>query len=499
MLGVVAASLSFALLAGCALVSAPAPSLSPDTTGVASDLLPFYGQTLAWEACETDGFDCTTVRAPRDWADPDAGEIELAVIRHRAPGEALGSLLLNPGGPGVSGYDFVRDGLSSTIGDPLEENYDVVGFDPRGVARSAPITCLDAAGMDEYLYGVPDAPRDSDEWTDASIEADATFAEACEENSGGLLPFISTEEAARDLDLLRAVLGDPALNYLGRSWGTALGTAYARLYPERVGRMVLDGAMDPTVSGSETGAMQAIGFESSLRAFAADCASQSECPYRGDVDDVLADVGALLARVDRRPLASADGRELGADSLLTAIIATLYSQSSWPFLRTLLADVEDGDATNAFVAADSYNRRVGGEYVFNTTEAFTAYNCRDYPPDSAEEQAAARALVEREAPTTADYWFGSDVCAVWPAASTAVREPVHADGAAPILVIGTTNDPATPYAWAESLAEQLSSGILVTRVGEGHTGYTQGNDCVDAAVEAYFVDGVAPDSDIRCE
>jgi len=295
------------------------------------------------------------------------------------------------------------------------------------------------------------------------------------------------------------VLGDTELNYLGRSWGTALGTAYARLYPERVGRMVLDGAMDPSVTGSDTGAAQAIGFEASLGVFAEACANSDSCPFRGDADDVLADIGSLLARVDARPIAAGDGRRLGASTLLTAITQNLYVPQGWPTLEALLAETDDGRADAAFASADAYNRRVGDGYLDNTTEAFTAYNCRDYPVDPLEVQEAARERVLRQAPVTGEYWFGPDACALWPAPSTAVREPVHAPGAAPILVVGTTGDPATPYDWAVSLADQLDSGVLVTRVGEGHTGYLQGNDCVDAAVEAYFVDDVVPGSDIRCE
>jgi pimeloyl-ACP methyl ester carboxylesterase len=487
-------------LAGCFLAPAPAPSLAPATTGVDAALLPFYAQTLQWTPCESGEFDCTTVRAPRNWADPAAGDIELSVIRHRATsGEPIGSLLTNPGGPGASGYDHVRYAVGGAYSETVQESYDIVGFDPRGVGRSAPVSCLDPAGMDEFLYGVPDAERGTAEWQAERTAMSQVFVDACEENSGDLLPFISTEDAARDLDLLRGVLGDESLNYIGYSWGTALGTAYARLFPQNVGRMVLDGAMDPSISVVETGATQAVGFEASLRAFFADCATRDDCPYRGTVDDMMNDLGALLARVDQRPLKGGDGRELGADTLMTAIIMTLYSQGSWPALRMVLTEVEGSVTATAFSAADSYNRRGGGDYPGNQTEAFSAYNCRDYPPVPVDVQQATEDAVLREAPVTGPYWFGADVCALWPAASTAVRGPVAADGAAPILVIGTTGDPATPYEWAESLAAQLSSGVLVTRVGEGHTGYRQGNPCVDGVVDDYLLDGVVPDSDVRCE
>jgi pimeloyl-ACP methyl ester carboxylesterase len=496
---IVAASVA---LSGCFLAPpAPIPTAAPDVEGVPEDLRPYYAQTIEWASCENDRFDCATVDAPRDWADPGAGDIELAIIRQRATGgEAIGSLLVNPGGPGVSGYDYVRDAIGVLAPQELQERYDVVAFDPRGVARSTPVECVgSAAEMDAFLYDIPDGERGSAEWDDASVAQAEAFADGCAERSGDLLPFVSTADTARDLDLLRGVLGDELLHYLGYSWGTALGATYAGLFPERVGRMVLDGAMDPSLPGSAVGAEQAIGFERSLNEFLADCAQWDDCPYSGSVDDMGADLAALLARLDRSPIPGPDGRMLGADTLLLGIIQSLYAQGSWPFLRGMLAQVEDGDAASAFTAADSYNRRVGGQYQDNSTEAFTAYNCMDYPAESAEAQQELVARVEAEAPVTAPYWFGADVCEFWPAEPTGVREPITADGAAPILVIGTTGDPATPYDWAVSLADQLTSGVLLTRVGEGHTGYTEGNPCVDAVVDAYLLEGTVPDGDVVCD
>jgi len=231
-----------------------------------------------------------------------------------------------------------------------------------------------------------------------------------------------------------------------------------------------------------------------------DCLAGGDCPFRGTLDEAMADLGTLLASVDRRPIENADGRMLGADSLMTAIIAALYSTDSWPALTQALTGVLEGDAQTAFLLADFYYNRQGGEYLDNQTEAFTAYNCMDYPDDTtAAEEDASTARIAAEAPTIAPYWSGPDPCDSWPVAPTGVREPVAAEGAAPILVIGTTNDPATPYEWSVSLAEQLSSGVLITRVGEGHTGFNKGNACVDDAVLAYFLDGMVPDSDLRCE
>ncbi|MEU1970894.1 alpha/beta hydrolase [Microbacterium sp. NPDC019599] len=503
--GLVAASLA---LSGClySVIPAPAPvstaSLAPDTSGVSADLLPFYSQELAWEGCG-EGFDCTTVDAPLDWADPGAGDIELALIRHRPSNgaEPIGSLLVNPGGPGSSGVALVRDSVTFAVGEDLEAAYDVIGFDPRGVGASTKVRCYDAADMDHYLYDIPRNERGTDAWEQEMLDRHAGFAEACDANSDGILPFITTPNAARDMDLLRAVLGDEKLNYLGYSYGSLLGATYAGLYPERVGRLVLDGAIDPQVSMLELDLTQGLGFESALRAYMADCLEGSDCPFRGTVDDAMADLGTLLASVDRSPLPASDGRLMGADSLQTAIVAPLYSEGSWPYLTVALTDALQGNPDVAFQLADFYyDRNEDGEYVDSFFEAFRAYNCMDYPIDwTADDVAAAQAELDEKAPTIAPYWLTPAPCSVWHHPASGTREPITAEGAAPIVVLGTTNDPATPYEWAVSLADQLSSGVLVTRVGEGHTGFNKGNQCVDDAIEAYLLEGTVPEDGLRCE
>jgi len=474
-------------------------SPTPDAKGVAAQLLPFYDQTLSWTACGD--FDCTMVTAPLDWANPTGGDIQLSVIRQRAvSGTAIGSLLTNPGGPGVSGVKLIRESVDFAVGEPLQQQFDVIGFDPRGVAESTSVRCHDAAEMDAFLFDIAEAPRGSDGWIQERTDSNQAFADACDANSGGILPFITTENAARDMDLLRAVLGDTELHYLGYSYGTHLGATYAELYPERVGGLVLDGAVDPTVSLGRSNAIQGLGFESALRAYMADCMTTPECPFSGTVDEALTDLGTILASVEQSPLRGSDGRLLGADSLQTAIIAALYAEESWPALTAALADVLQGDPGIAFQLADFYLRRAGGQYTANVWEAFWAYNCMDQPRDAtAEERAADEALVAAEAPTVAPYWFTPTPCEVWPYPATGTNDPIAAEGSAPIVVVGSTNDPATPYEWAVSLADQLASGVLITRVGEGHTGYNKGNACVDAAVEAYLLQGIVPEDGLRCE
>lgn len=500
--GLAAASVA---LSGClyAMIpeqsSRPSTTSAPDTEGVAEDLLPFYSQELTWTECGV-GFDCTDVTAPLDWEDPGKGEITLSVVRHRAEGTPVGSLLTNPGGPGASGVDLILNSLDFAVGADLIENFDVIGFDPRGVGDSTAVTCYDAPQMDDYLYGIPSAARGTAEWEAELLDSHKKFADACDANSGGILPYITTVNAARDMDLIRALLGDKELNYLGYSYGTFLGATYAKLYPEKAGRLVLDGAIDPAVPGLEVGATQALGFESALRAYMQDCLDSGECPFNGSVDEAMADLGALLASVDSTPLKSGDGRMLGADSLMTAIIAALYSQDSWGYLTQALDEALQGDPTSALFLADFYNGRENGTYTDNSTEAFRAYNCMDYPvEDDPAAEAATNAKIAEGAPTIAPYWAGPDSCSVWPYPPTGTRGEIKAEGAGPILVIGTTNDPATPYEWSESLANQLEEGVLITRVGEGHTGYNKGNACVDDAVEAFLLDDVVPEDGLRCE
>ncbi len=501
--GLVVASVT---LSGCvySLVTQETPTPTPTRTqapvtdGVPAELLRFYEQKLVWTECGI-GLDCTSVTAPLDWENPNAGEIQLAVARHTSAGTPLGSLLLNPGGPGGSGVQLVTEWLDQAIGFGLINRYDVIGFDPRGVGKSTAVKCLGTKEMDSFLFDIPKAPRGTPAWEDELLESARGFAEACEANSGGILPHISTVNSAHDMDLLRGVLGDEKLNYIGFSYGTFLGATYAKLHPDRVGRLVLDGAVDPSISGIELGTVQAIGFESALRAYMTDCLTQSACPFSGTVDDGMADLGALLASVDAKPLPSRDGRMLGADALLTAIVAMLYLQDNWVYLTMGLTDALAGDPEMAFLLADFYFGRENGEYTDNSEEAFRAYNCIDYPlEDDPAAEAAARDRIRREAPTIARYWDGPDSCSVWPHPPTGTRGKITAPGTAPIIVIGTTNDPATPYVWSVSLAGQLESGVLITRVGEGHTGYKQGNTCVDRAVEAFFLEGTVPEDGLRC-
>ncbi|QEO13647.1 alpha/beta hydrolase [Agromyces intestinalis] len=495
----IAATLAFT---GCVNPFTPQPphTSSPTNEQVEPPLERFYHQTLTWEQCG-DRMGCTTAIAPLDWDDPDAGEVELALVRHVATGDRIGSLLVNPGGPGGSGYDFITDSLDYAVGQALQERFDIVGFDPRGVGRSSAVACLDAAGMDEYLYGITSAERGSDEWIDEVRQAQTDFGAACERNTGPLLAEVDTVSAARDLDLLRAVLGDDELNYLGYSYGTFLGATYAELYPERAGRLVLDGAIDPSLSEHEVTIGQAIGFEQALRAYLESCLAAADCPFGGSADSAMGEISRLIASLDQSPLQGSDGRLVGADTFITAIVYPLYSPSAWSYLDDLFDSVMLGDADFALTLADGYNgREPDGTYLDNSTEAFISINCLDYEyQDDVAVMRERAAEVAAAAPVIGPYFgFGDLSCIDWPVPSEAVRQPIHAEGAPPILVVGTTGDPATPYEWAVSLADQLESGVLVSYDGEGHTAYNKSNACVNDAVERFLIDGVVPAEDPHC-
>lgn len=495
------------VLSGCTPLSGLIDQLRPERTAPEPAVIDgddFTAQQPDWRSCGG-GMECAEVFAPLDWDDPSGERITLSLVKQSAlSGTAMGTIFVNPGGPGASGVDYISESIDYAVGEALQRSYDIIGWDPRGVGGSSAVSCLDAAGMDEFLFGLGATDTlepGSDEWIAAAAKETAGFGKACLDATGDLLAHVDTASTVRDLDMLRAVVGDEKLNYLGYSYGTYIGARYADAFPERVGRLVLDGAMDPGVSEAEVVREQTRGFEAALRAYVTDCLGSGDCPVTGTVDQAMAQWGALLDRLDDRPIPASDGRMLSSGTMLTAIITPLYSQSNWSYLDDLFVTVSGGDADLAFFLADFYYSRSGGVYEDNSTEAFMAINCLDYPSAAvldAEAMRADAAELAQIAPTIGRFQgFGDVFCANWPVRGAESREPVTAAGADPILVIGTTGDPATPYRWAVSLAEQLQSGVLVTFEGEGHTAYGQ-SSCVNAVVESYFLTGAVPGTDPRC-
>jgi len=508
-------ALSAALIVGLSACVSAFPNIAIDTSSNAPEVIDpalasFYEQELTWTSCidATDTtLQCASATAPIDWADPTSGTVSLALIRHQATKKnSLGSLFVNPGGPGASGVNFIRDSLDYAVGKPLQDAYDIVGFDPRGVGQSTPVTCYtDPAQTDDLLYGIDSAPRASEKWIAAREALSRDFAAACLAHTGALLAHVDTVSAAHDLDMLRYAVGDGHLNYLGYSYGTLLGATYAEKFPTHVGRMVLDGALDPASPGTVVTQTQAVAFEGALRAYLTWCLSQDDCPVAGDgtVDSALQKITALLNDVEesRLPPTGSETRTLGADTLVTAIIAPLYDKAAWSYLSSVLAAALAGDAGPVFESADWYNGRdSGGTYLDNSTEAFLSINCLDYPssPDPTRWQTDAAALAAA-APVIGPYFgFGDITCANWPYPATRAPAPIVALGSPDILVIGTTGDPATPYQWAVNLAGELSKGHLISYTGEGHTAYNKSNSCVDDAVTKFFLAGVVPPTDPQC-
>ena len=506
--GLIAALVGVSLvLSGCSSLFLPQNVTStPTGESVSADLAPYYHQVLTWKSCD-DGMQCATAKAPLDWSKPAGASISLALIRHRATnGHPLGSLLVNPGGPGASGVDFIKNSLTFAVDKTLESNYDVVGFDPRGVNHSSAIKCYtDPATFDTYIYGLPKGTIGSDQWINEVEQQNKAFGEACAKDTGALLGHVDTDSAARDLDLLRAALGDKKLDYLGYSYGTLLGQTYANLFPKKTGRLVLDGVVDPTVSPFELSADQAKGFELDLRAFLAECPKIKDCPFTGTVDQSMTSIRGLLDKLDRSPIRNSDGRMLGSQTMFTAIIYPLYNTTSWPYLVDLFNDVDNGSAKIAFTFADAYNdRNASGTYASNETEAFIAINCLDYPSDpNVSTMRAQEAQLDKLAPVFGhEMAWGGTSCFDWPYKPTRTAGALAAKGSAPIIVIGTTGDPATPYAMAQHVATLLQNGHLITYHGNGHTAYnkdtTPADQCVNTAVDAFFIHGTVPQSDPQC-
>ncbi|WP_031077541.1 alpha/beta hydrolase [Streptomyces sp. NRRL S-118] len=468
----------------------------------AEELKPFYGQRLRWRGCGVPGFECATLRAPLDYAKPDGEQVKLAVSRARAtgPGKRIGSLLVNPGGPGGSAVGFLQGYAGIGYPAPVRARYDMVAIDPRGVARSEPVECLDGPEMDAYTQvdQTPDGPGETDLLT-ASYQR---FARGCAKRSGRILPHVSTVETARDMDILRAVLGDKKLHYVGASYGTFLGATYAELFPSRTGRLVLDGAMDPSLPTSELNRDQTAGFQRAFESFAADCVEQPDCPLgTRSPADAATRLKAFFKRLDAHPVPTGERRPLGEALATTGVIAAMYDESAWPQLRDALTRAMKGEGAALLALADSYYERESDGTYSNLMYANAAVNCLDQAPAFTGPDEVTRALpaFEKASPVFGrGLAWASLSCAGWPAEPTGAPHRIEARGAAPILVVGTTRDPATPYKWAQALAGQLATGTLLTYEGDGHTAYGRGSDCIDTAINTYLLQGTVPPDGKRC-
>ncbi|MET8843956.1 alpha/beta hydrolase [Streptomyces rubiginosohelvolus] len=473
---------------------------SPASADPASrpDLKAFYGQRLRWTDCDTEGYVCARLTVPRDYDDPGNGKtFVLPVARAEAgkPDRRIGSLVYNPGGPGAAGVQSLEEGMDEAFGRAARDRFDIVTFDPRGVGASVPaLTCT--ASEDEAEEEEPEPPvsegvaplhpRTEEERT-AAAEGARAATEDCERHSGGLLRHVGTQDAARDLDVLRAALGERELTYLGWSYGTSLGTAYAELFPRRVRAMVLDGAIDPSLDWSQRMLSQSAGFRRSVDDYADHCAeiAGDSCPADSP-DAIRALIEGLYTRAEREPLPVSEDSSyaeyggMDATAVLDAVSMAMYTpEDQWEPLSRALAAADAGDATE-LGALD------------NEGAALTAVNCLDVPhPRDLDAYWAALPRAEKAAGVYGTAGVTAELtCRGWPSGGRTPHR-VDADGVVPVLVVGTTGDPSTPYEEAVSLADQFPGGMLLTYEGMGHTAYGRGGACVTEKVDAYLV-GLKP-------
>lgn len=494
------------VLASCSLLNGgdkkpEAATAKADPSIVASapsGLEKFYSQEVVWQPCEGE-FQCAKVTVPLDYANPAGDTIQIAALRAPSTGKKTGSLLVNPGGPGASGYDFVKDAAGTHFSQGVRSTYDLVGFDPRGVKRSAPVTCMTDAERDASRAKVYDLQTDAG--LAEALADNKVIAAQCAAQTGPVLAHIDTVSAAKDLDVLRAVVNDSKLNYLGYSYGTFLGSTYASLFPDNVGRMVLDGALDPSISNEDLTSGQARAFEKAIRSYVASCQRQDKCPLGGDVDSGVQQIRDLISAVQQTPRTAKDGRQVNATMFVSGLITPLYNDQSWPALTQALEAAMNGDVSLVLRLADiGADRASDGTYTSNSTLAFNAVNCLDYPmvSDTAGMRAEEQRL-EQDSPTFGYFFaYGGINCADWPYKNLRTPEPVEYRGASPIVVIGTTGDPATPVDWAASLRKQLGNASLLTWKGEGHTAYGRANSCLEDAVDGYLVSGKVPADNTVC-
>jgi pimeloyl-ACP methyl ester carboxylesterase len=451
----------------------------PSDNGFPSDWKP---PELDWEPCEDVEAECATLTVPLDWSDPGGNTIDLALARVPATGKRIGSLLTNPGGPGASGIEFLGYGVFSP---ELSARFDQVSWDPRGVGDSTSVTCGDSTG--EFLNQDP-SPDDPAE-QEALDAAAAAVSQECGTEDGDLLDHLGTAEVARDMEAIRIALGDDSLNYIGFSYGTHIGLAYADLFGETIRAMTLDGVVDPSLGLEEFLTGQALAFEESLRVGAEACADAGE--QGCGVPDLIAAYEEVAAKVEVEPLPGGPNG-VGPAELATAAIFSSYIADGWAMLGPALAQAQQGDGAALWDLAAEY-------LDLGSYGAYAGVVCTDSPRP--EDPAAYQAFADRlrsQAPH-----FGASTanemlpCATWPAPVTGEAAAIEAPGTPPILVVGNTGDPATPLANAEAVAAALDNGHLLVVETDGHTAYGS-NLCATGTIDEYMIDLVVPPDGTRC-
>jgi pimeloyl-ACP methyl ester carboxylesterase len=460
-------------------------------------------QKLDWGRCEATAdapapggeWQCATLQAPLDWSKPDGETIGIALIRAKATGDdRIGSLLFNFGGPGGSGVSMMPSYASAVSS--LHERYDLVSFDPRGVSASEGVRCRDdkeIQAAEAKVDATPDTPAEEKTY----LQDAADFGRDCQKAAGELLAHVATTDTARDMDLMRQALGDEKLHYFGISYGTELGGVYAHLFPKNVGRMVLDAVVDPSADTVGHAKNQTLGFQRALNDY---LKSTGRDPEQG-----TREIADLLERIDAQPLpTSTPGRKLTQTLALTGIVLPLYGKDSWPALTSALEAAEEGDGSELLALADGYNERDTSGHYGTTTHSQRVISCLDdrQRPTAAQTKALLPEF-EKISPVFGAFlgWDTAGWCHDWPVPGRHDTPDVSAPGAAPILTVGNTGDPATPVEGTRRMADELGKdvGVVLTWKGEGHGAYGSGSACVDSTVDAYLLNGTVPKDGKVCD
>jgi len=486
---------------------------------VPAGLASFYGQAMSWSGCDTFASDsqsqtaydnsalqCARLTLPVDYAKPEGRTLTIGVMRVKASDSAqrIGSLLVNPGGPGGSGLDLVANILKTWTGSSLSQRFDLVGFDPRGIGSSQPaIRCLTGPQQDAVRTEDLD-----DEVTPEGVaryeQQQKQYAQSCARNTGygtEMLANVGTRDVARDMDVLRSALGDPKLSYLGYSYGTLIGTTYAEEFPKNVRALVLDGAVDPTETVVQETVSQGKGFQNAFTQFAQWCAGQHECALGTNAANATQAFRALVNPLLANPIPVGDGRRLSYDDATTAAIQALYSQQYWSYLNSGLNELRQGTGHTLMALADVYDGRDPNGRYSNEQDAFNAVRCVDSPPvTDPNQQLSAITQYKQVAPFLDDGRppvAQFDACTVWSVPPTSKPHTPSVPGLGPVLVVSTTNDPATPYQAGVNLAKALGGGLL-TFEGTQHTAFLQGIACVDKWGSGYLLNLTLPPAGTRC-
>jgi pimeloyl-ACP methyl ester carboxylesterase len=474
-------------------------SSSDTTTNPLNATTEFVVNPIEWNTCDgstSTQVECGNIEVPFDYADPEQGSFVLYVKKHNAasPADRIGSMMVNPGGPGFGGSSLADD-AEYYFSQDLIDRFDIIAWDPRGTGESTPaVNCVDT--FDEY-FGL-DSPPETPEEKQALIDASQAFNDKCAENSGTILPFISTKASAQDINSLRLALGEEKVSFFGFSYGSELGTTWATMFPETVRAIVVDGAVDPAASSIQEGMAQAKGFEGQLATFLKQCSERTTCGFHND-GDAEAAFDQLVLDIDAKPLEVSKDRTLVTQGVLfTAVAQAMYSDYYWPQLSEALSAAQGGDGKGILQLYDDYYQRKDDGTYGNELEAFLAISCLDDPGATSTDEVDSHIedFIAAAPRLGGNFAYGYS-CALWPV-KQAAKVNITGKGAGPIVVVGTTGDAATPLSSTRKMAQGLEQGILIVVDANQHTGYGA-NNCVVKAVDDYLIKLTVPANETTCK